>query len=292
MSDGRPTVKTATEARQGRTTGVVQGAMQRTRRTEPPRPLRAEDGRAGRLLSDPQATKFSIAIAPRLPLDPDDATQASPYPAVQRCQLVQLAEAEISGPSPQQRVQVSDHPIKAYPAMSPCQSARPILEPSDGLVGDTPPGLRVVRDREAKERSLPRPGDGTLLRVDLQLETPLDEAGQILHDPVACLLAADIDVAVIRVSHETVATVLKFAIQFVQHEIREQWRERTTLRGALPADLEQPVVEHSGRQIAPDKPKHPPVPDARCHAGHESVVIDPVKRSLDRLPTITRFQSK
>ena len=66
-------------------------------------------------------------------------------------------------------------------------------------VGDTPPGLRVVRDREAKERSLPRPGDGTLLRVDLQLETPLDEAGQILHDPVACLLAADIDVAVIRV---------------------------------------------------------------------------------------------
>ncbi len=118
-----------------------------------------------------------------------------------------------------QPIGLSCLPIQAYPAMSPCQSARPILEPSDGLVGDTPPGLRVVRDREAKERSLPRPGDGTLLRVDLQLETPLDEAGQILHDPVACLLAADIDVAVIRVSHETVATVLKFAIQFVQHEI-------------------------------------------------------------------------
>ena len=60
---------------------------------------------------------------------------------------------------------------------------------------------------------MPWPGDGTLLRVDLQLETPLDEAGQILHDPVACLLAADIDVAVVRVSHETVATVLKFAIR-------------------------------------------------------------------------------
>ena len=80
--------------------------------------------------------------------------------------------------------------------MPPCQIARPILEPSDGLVGDAPPGLRVVRDREAKERSLPRPGDGTLFRVDLQPETPLDEASQILHDPVACLLAADIDVAV------------------------------------------------------------------------------------------------
>src|SRR3984893_8851263 len=104
---------------------VGEGTMQRARRTQPPRSLRAEDGRAGHLLSDLQATKFSIAIAPRPPLDPDDATQASPYPAVRRCQLVQLAEAEISGPSPQQRVQVSDHPIQAYRALPPRQIARP-----------------------------------------------------------------------------------------------------------------------------------------------------------------------
>jgi hypothetical protein len=38
---------------------------------------------------------------------------------------------------------------------------------------------------KAKERSLPRPGDGTLLRVDLELEASLDEAGQTRHDPVA-----------------------------------------------------------------------------------------------------------
>jgi hypothetical protein len=35
------------------------------------------------------------------------------------------------------------------------------------------------------------------------------------------LFAADIDIAVIRISHEAVATTLKFAIQFVQYEIRE-----------------------------------------------------------------------
>ena len=34
------------------------------------------------------------------------------------------------------------------------------------------------------------------LRVDLELETSLDEAGQACHDPVAGLFAADIDVAV------------------------------------------------------------------------------------------------
>jgi hypothetical protein len=43
---------------------------------------------------------------------------------------VQLAEAEISGPPPQQRVQVSDHPIQAYRALPPRQIARlPDLQP-------------------------------------------------------------------------------------------------------------------------------------------------------------------
>src|SRR5689334_8814855 len=108
---------------------VGEGSMQGARRAEPPRSLRAEDGRTGHLLRDLQATKFSIAIAPRPPLDPEDATQASPCPAIQRCQLVRLAEAEIPGPPPQQRVQVGDHPLQADPAMSPCQIADPVLEP-------------------------------------------------------------------------------------------------------------------------------------------------------------------
>jgi hypothetical protein len=70
-------------------------------------------------------------------------------------------------PSPQQRVQVVDHPIQAHPAIPTGQLAHPVLEPSDGLGGNASPRLRFIRDRKAKERSLPRPGDGTLLRVDL-----------------------------------------------------------------------------------------------------------------------------
>ena len=66
---------------------VAEGAMQRARRTQPPRSLWAEDGRTGHLLGDLQATEFLVASAARLPLDPDDATQAPPCPAVQRCQL-------------------------------------------------------------------------------------------------------------------------------------------------------------------------------------------------------------
>ena len=63
---------------------VGEGAVQRARRTQPPWSLRAEDGRTGRPLRHLEATKFLVASASRLPLDPDDATQASPGPAVQR----------------------------------------------------------------------------------------------------------------------------------------------------------------------------------------------------------------
>jgi hypothetical protein len=90
-----------------------------------------------------------------------------------------LAEAEIAGPSPQQWIQVGNYPFQADPAVSPRQVANPVLEPGYGLVGDASPRLRFVRDGEAKERPLPRPGDGTLLRVDLELEASLDEAGQV-----------------------------------------------------------------------------------------------------------------
>src|SRR5881275_3087345 len=56
---------------------VGEGPVQGARRTQSPRSLWAEDGRTGHLLGDLQATKLLVAPAPRLPLDPDDATQAS-----------------------------------------------------------------------------------------------------------------------------------------------------------------------------------------------------------------------
>jgi hypothetical protein len=53
---------------------------------------------------------------------------------------------------------------------------------------------------------------------------------------------------VIRVTHEPVATAFKLAIQFVQNEIREQWRERTALWRPFEAFLEDPAVERACRK--------------------------------------------
>jgi len=103
----------------------------------------------------------------------------------------------------------------------PRQLADPIFEPGHSLVGNAPPEPRIVLDCKAEERPVPRTGDGTLLRVDPQFEAPFDKAGQALHNPPASLFAADVDVTVIRMAHETVAATFKLAIQLIQHEIRE-----------------------------------------------------------------------
>src|SRR5438270_4764432 len=211
-----------------------EGAMQRFRRAQPPWSLWAEDGRTGRPFGDLEPTELTIALASRLPLDPGDATQAPSDPAIQRWQLAPLAEAEVARPTPHERVQVGNHLLQAHAPMPPGQVANPVFEPGYGLVGNAPPERRVILDREAEERPVPRSGDGTLLRIDLQFEPPFDESGQAQHDPSASLFTADVDVTVIRVPHESVAATLKLAIQLIQHEVREQRREWTALRCPLP----------------------------------------------------------
>src|ERR1700758_2378330 len=109
--------------------------------------------------------------------------------------------------------------------MSLRQLADPILKSSHGLGGDASSECGFVPHCEAEERPIPRSGDGTLFHVDLEFEAPFDEAGQALHNPPARLFATNVDVTVIRVSHEPVAATLELTIQLIQYEIREQGRE-------------------------------------------------------------------
>src|SRR6202047_1093645 len=142
-----------------------EGAMQRFREAQPPRSLWAEDSRTGRPFEDLEPTELAIALTARLPLDPDDATQAPSDPAIQRWQFAPLAEAEVPGPTPHERVQVGNHLLQADAPMPPRQFANPVFEPGHGLVGDAPPERRVILDGEAEERPVPRSGAGPLLGV-------------------------------------------------------------------------------------------------------------------------------
>src|SRR6266481_730371 len=72
-----------------------------------------------------------------------------------------------------------------------------------------------------------------LRAVDLQLEAPGQKAFDARHDPLPRSPALHIDIAVIGVADEAMTAPLQFLVQYVQHQVRQQRRERTALRRSL-----------------------------------------------------------
>jgi len=264
--------------------------MQRLREAQTPRSLRAKDGRAGRPFRDIETTEFAIAPTTGLPLNPSDASKASSDPAIEGLQLAPLTEAEVASPSPKVWDQLTNHPFQGDSPESPGQFPDTVFEPSQRFVGDTALKRRIVSHSKPEKRPVPRSVNGTFICIDLKLETPFNETGQIFHDPSASLFAAHVDVAIIRVTHESVATAFKLTIQLIQHEIREQGRERATLRGPFPTVLEYPVIEHTGCQKAPNESEQSPICNSRRHRSHQTIMVHPVKRRHDRLPITKTMQ--
>src|SRR5208337_1959384 len=207
-------------------------------RTHTPRSLRAIGRLEGRLLGNPEMTQPSDTPAHCPPLHPGKTSQSPPYPGIKRWKLAPLAEAKIACPSAQDRIQVLDHLGHADASRTPRQFLHPALEPGDRLRCDAAPRSPLVPYREAKEGAFPRTTNGTLCRIHLKLQPRLDETGDARHHPSTSLFAADIDITVVRVTYEPVATPLKLTIQLVQHQIREQRGERTALRRTLQAGLD------------------------------------------------------
>ena len=74
-------------------------------------------------------------------------------------------------------------------------------------------------DKPAKLRSR----HCTLRFIYLELEFVRDEARDALHHPLTSPLAAHVDVAIIRVAEVAVATALELSVEFVEHEVGQQW---------------------------------------------------------------------
>ena len=93
-------------------------------------------------------------------------------------------------------------------------------------------------------------------------------------------MAANIDVAVIRVTAEPVTTSSQFLVEIVEHDIAEEGRERTALRGPFVHRSDQTIFQYPGIQECPDKLEHAfigyPCGDAR----HQDVVVNSVEKSF------------
>ena len=72
-----------------------------------------------------------------------------------------------------------------------------------------------------------------------------------------------------------------------QSYLLRSWSERTALRSSFIDGLDQSVHHHSGVEERADQSEHPLVGNPFRQMCHQPVVIDPVKRTLDTLPTVT-----
>src|ERR1035438_7836651 len=73
----------------------------------------------------------------------------------------------------------------------------------------------------------------TLLAVDHQPEPDFDEPSDALHDPLCGLEALDQDEEVVGITRKAQPPPFQFLVQWVQHDIGQQRRERAALRHPL-----------------------------------------------------------
>ena len=94
--------------------------------------------------------------------------------------------------------------------------------------------LWAVCKTKPEELSLLRSRHRALGLIYLELEPLSDESRNALHHPVTRTFTAHIDIAVICVANMSVSPALQLAVEFVEHDVAEQWRKRTSLGESLP----------------------------------------------------------
>src|SRR5215211_1410301 len=231
--------------------------------------------------ADAAASQLGKTSGSALPLLPGDGAQPSPGPFVKCAQYRRgLAEAKVAAPSNEVDGQLLDDPRKARPARASRQFPDPRFEAGNRLRRDAPSRLSSARVAEAQELADTWLGNRALGFVDLQLEAFGQERLDACHHPLTRLPAAYIDVAIVGVAYEAVAALLQFLVQHIQHQVRQQRRERSALRRALLRRADQASFHHACGQKAADEFQDALVSDPLGNEPHQDVVVDPVEELL------------
>ena len=91
----------------------------------------------------------------------------------------------------------------------------------------------------------------------------------------------NIDVAVVRAAAKAVTPSGQLIVEIVEHEVAQEGRERTALRGPLVHRADQAVFHHPGLEKRPDELEHPFIGHPRRDARHQEVVMDPVEEFFE-----------
>src|SRR5277367_2741351 len=239
----------------------------------------AAAGHVAQLPPDSQCDECRSPTPWGFPLAPEGIPQSQADPASESDQhLGRLAEAEIAAPTPHIRGQLFHCRLDAG-ALGPSRDLPDsLLEPFQRFRRDRAPDIWTGRKAEPEEPSFLRSCHRTLGLIYLELEFLFDEARDALHHPLTRAFAANVNVTVVRVADKAMSAALKLPIEFVEHEVTEQWRKRSSLRSSFHARADQPVLHHPGIEECPDELQQPLILDALGDLTHQFVVIDPIEK--------------
>src|SRR5271165_6906182 len=230
---------------------------------------------------DPTCEKSRATTTWCFPLPPKSGPESQPDPAGEGYQhLRRFAKAEIAAPTSHIRGQLFHRRLDAD-ALGPSRGLPDsALEPLQRFGRNDALDVWTSRKAEPEELALLRSSHRTLGLVYLELEFLRDEPCNTRHHPLTRLRAADVNITVVRVANKAMSSVLQLAVEFVEHEVTQQWRKRSPLRGPFRARTDQPVLHHPSIEECSDEFQQPLVLDALGDLPHQFVVIDPIEKFL------------
>src|SRR5262249_7394713 len=156
------------------------------------------------------------------PLPPQSRSQSQSDPSGERYQHQRrFAEAEVGSPTPQIRSQFLHCRLHAHALRSSRDVSDSLLKAIQGLRRNSPLDLWTGGKAESEKLALLRSRHRTLRLVYLELEPVCDEARNALHHPLTGALAANVDIAVVRIANKAESPTLQLSVEFVEHEIAE-----------------------------------------------------------------------
>jgi len=151
-------------------------------------------------------------------------------------------------------------------------------------------GAPVTR---ADEVPLFGPRNGALRRVHLEAHAPFDESYDARHHALPRVFATDVDVAVVRVTHESMSAPRELAIEFVEYDVAEKWGKWASLRYPLLRAHHHAIRHHDVRFEHPANENEPrSIAQSLCETRHQSLAIHPIEEFLQieiHHPLVTRL---
>jgi hypothetical protein len=127
--------------------------------------------------------------------------------------------AKIASPANQVTVESRNHLLDCHTSSIAGQFPDSLLESSQTARSNTPFGLLTDYYTKSQKLTPPRSGNFALGLIDLKLELTGNELANAFHYALACPLAANINVTVVGVTDEPMASTLQFSVKLIKNYI-------------------------------------------------------------------------